>query len=112
MDDILVYSATLDGHLSLLKQVFEVIQQHGLFIKLSKCSFGKQQIEYLGHCISANGVFAEPSKIKAVQHWPVPSNLKEPRGFLGFTRYYRKFIRHYGMISRPLTLLLRKGTPF
>lgn len=112
MDDILVYSTTLEDHLSLLQQVFEIIQQHGFFIKLSKCSFAKQQIEYLGHCISSQGVATDKSKIEAVQQWLVPSNLKELRGFLGLTGYYRKFIRHYGMISRPLTLLLKKGISF
>ena len=112
MDDILVYTSTLDEHVALLQQVFDIIQQHQFLIKLSKCSFGQQQIEYLGHCISPLGVSTEPSKVSAVQQWPVPTNLKELRGFLGLTGYYRKFIRHYGMISRPLTALLKKGTPF
>jgi len=110
MDDILVYTSTLDEHVALLQQVFDIIQQHQFLIKLSKCSFGQHQIEYLGHCISALGVPPEPSKVSAVQQWPVPTNLKELRGFLGLTGYYRKFIRHYGMISRPLTVLLKKGT--
>ena len=112
MDDILIYSATLEDHVQLLAQVFSIIQQHQFLIKLSKCSFAQNQIEYLGHCISAQGVATESSKITAVQQWPVPTNLKELRGFLGLTGYYRKFIRHYGMISRPLTQLLTKGTPF
>lgn len=112
MDDILVYSATLDTHLSLLQQVFEIVQKHSFLLEAFKCSFAQQQIEYLGHCISVQGVATETSKIEAVQRWPVPSSLKELRGFLGLTGYYRKFIKHYGMISRPLTMLLKKGTPF
>jgi len=94
MDDILIYSDTLETHVNLLAQVFEIIQPHKFLIKLSKCSFGQQKIEYLGHCISAQGVATEPTKIVAVQQWLVPTNLKELRGFLGMTGYYKKFIRH------------------
>ncbi|RLN09170.1 hypothetical protein C2845_PM11G11140 [Panicum miliaceum] len=112
MDDILVYAATPEEHVAFLQQVFEIIQQHQFLIKLSKCSFAQQQIEYCGHCISGQGVSTEPSKVAYVQNWPVPSTLKELRGFLGLTGYYRKFIRHYGMICRPLTALLKKGTSF
>ena len=78
----------------------------------SKCSFAQNSIEYLGHVISSNGVSTDPHKIQAVKDWPVPSNIKDVRGFLGLTGYYRRFIKHYSLISRPLTLLLRKGTPF
>ncbi|XP_039778261.1 uncharacterized protein LOC120645545 [Panicum virgatum] len=112
MDDILVYSSNLEEHIQLLTKVFDIIQQHQFLIKLSKCCFAQDNIEYLGHCISSQGVSTEPSKITAVQQWPVPQNLKELRGFLGLTEYYRRFIRSYGMISRPLTQLLKKGTPF
>ena len=66
MDDILIYSKSLDEHLVLLKHVFDIIQQHQFFIKLSKCSFAQQEIEYLGHCISAQGVATEPTKVLAV----------------------------------------------
>jgi hypothetical protein len=112
MDDILIYSATLEQHLSLLQQVFEILRTHKFFIKLSKCSFAQKEIEYLGHCISSEGVATEKSKISAVEQCPVPKNVKELRGFLGLTGYYRKFIRHYGLISKHLTDLLKKGVPF
>lgn len=112
MDDILIYSATLDQHVSLLQQVFEILRKHKFFIKLSKCSFAQKEIEYLGHTISNLGVATDKSKIAAVQQWPIPKNVKELRGFLGLTGYYRRFIRNYGLISKQLTELLKKGVPF
>ena len=90
MDDILVYSSTLEEHLQLLTQVFATLEQHQFMIKLYKCSFSQSKIEYLGHCISDQGVSTEPSKITTVQMWPVPTNLKQLRGFLGLTGYYRR----------------------
>lgn len=112
MDDILVYSATFEEHLNLLQQVFLVIREHQFFLKRSKCFFDQTEVEYLGHCISGNGVATESSKIAVVQQWPRPKNLKELRGFLGLTGYYRKFIKHYGLMSKPLSDPLKKAVPF
>lgn len=112
MDDILVYSASLEEHLRLLQEVFEIIRANHFFIKLSKCSFAQKEVEYLGHIISGQGVATEPSKVQAVKQWPTPVNLKQLRGFLGLTGYYRKFIKGYGLISQPLTDLLKKAVPF
>jgi hypothetical protein len=109
MDDILIYSANLEEHLVLLKQVFQILDKHQLYIKRSKCSFAQPSVEYLGHVISVARVATEPSKIDAVLSWKKPVNLKQLRGFLGLTGYYRKFIAHYGVIARPLTELLNKG---
>ena len=112
MDDILIYSPTLEDHACLRTAVLQILSDNNLFAKPSKCSFAQNSIEYLGHVISSNGVSTDPHKIQAVKDWPVPSNIKDVRGFLGLTGYYRRFIKHYSLISRPLTLLLRKGTPF
>ena len=112
MDDILIYSATLEDHVVHLQQVLDIIQANQFSIKLSKCIFAQQQLEYLGHVITDQGVATEPSKIQAVSNWTVPKNPKQLRGFLGLTGYYRRFIKHYGIISKPLTQLLKKGVIF
>lgn len=94
MDDILIYSSSLEDHALHLQQVLAILHTHQFHVKLSKCIFAKQLPEYLGHLITAAGVATEPSKIAAVSTWPPPTNLKQLRGFLGLTGYYTRFIRH------------------
>ncbi|XP_024156291.1 uncharacterized protein LOC112164308 [Rosa chinensis] len=107
-DDILVYSQTLEDHLKHLELVFERLQQHSLKVKESKCSFGVPKVEYLGHVISAAGVAVDPTKIECIQQWPQPKTLKELRGFLGLAGYYRKYVKSFGIIAKPLTDMLKK----
>lgn len=108
MDDILVYSSDLATHLAHLHKVFSVLRHHKLYVKQSKCSFACPQLEYLGHIISVQGVSTDPEKTSAMMAWPVPTTVAELRGFLSLTGYYRKFVKNYSIIARPLTLLLRK----
>lgn len=86
------------------------MKDHQLKVKKSKCSFMKSQVDYLGHIIDKDGVHADPKKVDAIQNWSVPKNLKELRGFLGLSGYYRRFIKDYGKISRSLTNLLKKNS--
>jgi hypothetical protein len=108
MDDILVYSKTLPAHVEHLHQVFQVLQQHKFYAKLSKCSFAQSTLEYLGHIISDKGVATDPEKTKVILAWPVPCIVTKLMGFLGLTGYYRKFVKSYGVIAKPLTVLLQK----
>lgn len=75
-----------------------------------KCKFGVEEIEYLGYVILGSGMKANPSKIASMLEWPIPTSLKALGAFLGLTGYYRKFIRHYGIIAAPLTVLLKKNS--
>lgn len=111
-DDILVYSPTWEAHLHHLELVMQLLSNDQWQVKLTKCSFGRQEIAYLGHIISKTGVSTDPSKVSTVSTWPVPTNCKELRGVLGLAGYYRKFVRNFGVIARPLTSLLKKNTVF
>jgi hypothetical protein len=107
-DDILVYSSDWQAHLQHLEKVLKLLQTHGLVANKKKCLFGQKSVEYLGHLISAEGVVVDPSKVVCVTNWPTPKNVKGVRGFLGLTGYYRKFIKDYGKIAKPLTELTKK----
>jgi hypothetical protein len=107
-DDILIYSKSLSDHIIHLEAVLEVLRQNQLYAKLSKCTFGQDKIEYLGHVISSEGVATDPSKIEIIKQWPSPSNPTQLRAFLGMTGYYRRFIQGYGIICKPLFKSLKK----
>lgn len=111
-DDILIYSQSYEEHLHHIRLVLQLLSADQWKVKLSKCTFAQRQVTYLGHIISAQGVSTDPAKISAVLEWPVPSNVKELWGFLGLAGYYRKFVRHFGIIANPLTELLKKGALF
>lgn len=112
IDDILIYSKTKEEHIQHVKQVFQLLQEHQFKVRLSKCSFAKQQLHYLGHVLTPNGVSTDSSKVRDVQNWPSPQSVKEVRSFLGLVGYYRRFVQHFGMIAKPLTELLKKGSLF
>jgi hypothetical protein len=107
-DDILIYSKTLKEHLKHLQAMLGILQSQLLYAKFSKCSFGCLEVDYLGHLIYEEGVKAEPAKIEAMLKWQIPKSPKALRGFLGLTWYYCKFVKGYGGVAAPLTVLLRK----
>ena len=107
-DDILIYNKDWESHLHHLHTVLQILALHQLFAKMSECQFGVSTVAYLGHIISPQGVAADPEKISVIQAWPIPHSVSTLRGFLGLTRYYRKFVYQYASIASPLTDLLKK----
>ncbi|XP_068641939.1 uncharacterized mitochondrial protein AtMg00860-like [Aristolochia californica] len=94
-------------HLEHINMVFQLIHAHRLYLKRTKCTFGQQQVAYLGNIITASGVTVDPKKITAVTQWPPPQNVSALRGFLGLSGYYKKFISNYAALATPLSNLLR-----
>ncbi|WVZ06121.1 hypothetical protein V8G54_019467 [Vigna mungo] len=111
-DDILVYSPTLELHISHLECTFQLLVQNSFHLKGEKCSIGKESIHYLGHIVSNKGVQPDPSKIQPVLDWPTPTSVKSLRGFLGLTRFYRRFVKGYASIASALTDLLKRDQFF
>ena len=107
-DDILIYNKSWEDHVQHVDKVLQLLEAHQLYAKPSKCFFGVQEVEYLGHIVSHDGVKADPNKIKAIKEWRIPTTLRHLRGFLGLTGYYRNFVKNYGRIAAPLTTLLKK----
>lgn len=110
LDDIVVFSSTVDEHLSRLDLVLGRLQQEGLKAKLEKCHFFRQEVQYLGHVISAAGVSTDPKKIAAVADWPTPGTVSELRSFLGFASYYRRFVERFAQLAAPLHKLVAELT--
>ncbi|KAL1271695.1 hypothetical protein QQF64_030711 [Cirrhinus molitorella] len=110
LDDIIVFGRTLEEHEERLLKVLDRLQECGLKVSIDKCQFCQPQVRYVGHIVSASGVSPDPAKIEAVTRWKMPTDLKSLRSFLGFCGFYRRFIKDYSAIVRPLTELT-KGYP-
>jgi len=111
-DDIMIFSSSYDDHLKHLREVLTLLAKDQWVVKLKKCKFAKQQIHYLGHVLSSQGVSTDLEKVTAVLNWPTPINVRELRGFLGLAGFYRKFVRHFAVLAKPLTQLLKKHQLF
>ena len=108
LDDILIFSATLEEHRQVTHEVLRRLQEHDLYLRPEKCEFERTEVEYLGLVIREGEVAMDPVKVKAVTEWPAPKNLRELRGFLGFANFYRRFIRDFSKHARPLNDLTKK----
>ena len=112
LDDIIIFSASPDEHLSHLRAVFNKIREHGLKMKLKKCNFFQTETKYLGFTINGEGIQPDPEKVEAIREMAAPSNVREVRGFIGTCSYYRRFIPNFSEIAQPLIELTKKFARF
>ena len=112
IDDVLIFSETLEEHLHHLRLVFKCLEKAGLKLKLTKCHFLRQEVEYLGHVITPQGLKPNPNQVRAVLEFPVPESVTNVQQLLGLTSYYRRFIAQFARIAAPLHALTRKDVKF
>jgi transposase InsO family protein len=114
IDDLMIYTKTdnLEEHDKLVLEVLRRLEENDLFAKPEKCTFRVQEVEFLGMIVSRNGIQMDNSKVQAIKEWPTPKNVKGVRSFLGLANFYRRFIKDYAQIARPLNDLTKKDTPF
>ncbi|KAL0173996.1 hypothetical protein M9458_029964, partial [Cirrhinus mrigala] len=109
IDDILIFSNSFAEHGQHIRAVLQRLIQHKLYAKEEKCQFHQQSIAFLGYVISPEGVAMDDSKVNAVRDWPRPKTLKELQRFLGFSNFYRRFIRNFSTVAAPLTSMVKRG---
>lgn len=110
LDDLIIFSRTLDEHLDRMRQVFMKLRESGLKLTPKKCFLLMKRIKYVGHIVSEKGIEADDDKVDKVKNWPRPTSKEEVRQFLGFVGYYRRFVKDFAKIAKPLTNLLPTPT--
>ena len=112
IDDVLVFSRTMEEHVEHLRQVLERLRKAGLKLKPTKCHFIRQTVEYLGHVITPEGLKPNPKQVSAIRDYPASTSVSQVRQFLGMTSYYRRFIDGFATIASPLHSLTKKNSTF
>jgi hypothetical protein len=112
IDDILIFSKTMEEHEEHLRFVLEKLRSNQLYAKFSKCEFWLTEVAFLGHVVSTEGVSVDPGKVKDVLNWMPPTTISETRSFLRLAGYYRRFIKDFSKIAKPMTKMLEKNKTF
>ncbi|GBG68621.1 hypothetical protein CBR_g3162 [Chara braunii] len=112
VDDIIIFSKTIEEHVAHLDEVLSLLRQHKFKINGEKCEFGRTCVLYLGHEISAEGLKHDDAKVASIRDWPRPQSVTEMRYFLGMTGYYRTFVKNYSIVAAPFTDLTGLDTPW
>lgn len=112
LDDIVVLGRSFEEHIQNLDSVFHRLHEAGLRLKPSKCAFFREEVHYLGHVISRNGVAPDPAKVAKVANWPTLTSRREVQQFIGFANYYRRFIKDFAHLAKPLHRLTERTQPF
>nr|ATA66769.1 Pol, env [Haliotis discus hannai] len=108
LDDLIIFSRTYEEHVERLELVFRRLEQCGLKLAPKKCKFFKRKVRYVGYIVSEDGIEADPEKVEKIKDWPTPTTPEDVRRFLGFAGYYRKFVKDFSKIARPLSELMPK----
>jgi hypothetical protein len=112
LDDILIYSRTREEHLSHVRKVLTALRRAGLFAKIQKCEFFKDETTFLGVIVGRHGIRMDPKKVQTIRDWKTPTCLTDVQAFIGFGNFYRRFVRDFSKIIAPMVNLTRKDVKF
>ncbi|KAF7688290.1 hypothetical protein HF521_014296 [Silurus meridionalis] len=101
LDDILIFSCSMDEHIRQVRQVLERLLKNGLYVKPEKCEFHTSQTSFLGYLLSAGNIRMDPARVQAIRDWPTPTSRRHLQRFLGFANFYRRFVKGYSSVAAP-----------
>ncbi len=112
IDDIIVFGKSFEEHIHRVDEVLGRIKKAGLKLRPDKCHMMQTEVVFLGHVVSSAGIRPDPNNIAKIVNWPKPLNQKQVKQFVATGSYYRRFIKYFAKVARPLTELIRKGKEF